>query len=108
MNEDYKTKEGFEVRIYSRDNAHGYIHGAIMFNGGWHLQQWSEDGSALFENSEPMSDKLDLVKTPKTRYVVTYPDDFIDAEAVFTTRREAELFGREIGYHTITQYSEEA
>lgn len=103
-NRTYVTVSGLDVRIYSTDNAHGCVHGAIEFNGGWHPQIWTDAGEALANNHERMTAKLDLVLLPDIRYVVTYPDDFVDAEVIFMTLQEAKLFGEEVGDHSIYCY----
>ena len=46
INKQYRTKCGYEVRIYAVDGKRPYpIHGAYFFDGEWILCRWAADGA---------------------------------------------------------------
>ena len=48
MDKQYRTKNGYEVRIYAVDGSGYYpIHGAYMHNGEWVMYRWNEQGISI-------------------------------------------------------------
>ena len=45
----YKSRNGMKVKIYSTEGNHfNYpIHGAILWDGGWEVEQWTKEGFYL-------------------------------------------------------------
>ena len=57
MDKQYRTRCGFEVRIYAVDSGGLYpIHGAYLFDGVWVACTWEKEGGCL--GSSP----LDLIE----------------------------------------------
>ena len=45
VDKQYRTKNGYEVRIYAVDGNGLYkVHGAVFIHGGWHPNSWPANG----------------------------------------------------------------
>lgn len=64
INKKYRTREGYEVRIYAVDGGGDYpVHGAIRTGDKWESKSWKSDGTyigILPYRSEP--DCFDLIE----------------------------------------------
>jgi len=53
----YKTRDGMKVRIYAVDGYPDYpIHGAILTDDDWVVEQWTQEGFYLWRERECWAD----------------------------------------------------
>ena len=53
----YKSRDGHKIRIYAIDGYPNYpIHGAILGDDGWGVEQWTQEGFYLWRESECRAD----------------------------------------------------
>ena len=53
----YKTRDGMKVRIYDVDGSPDYpIHGAILWDAGWGVEQWTKEGFYFWPEGECQAD----------------------------------------------------
>ncbi len=49
----YKTRDGHKIRIYAIDgHSHYSIHGAVLWDDGWEVIGWTQEGFYYWEEGE--------------------------------------------------------
>jgi hypothetical protein len=94
INKKYKTKNGFEVRIYATDGAEPHsVHGAYFKDGNWFANTWRANGK-IYGIAEQLDFNLIEVepRIQRTVWLNVYEDNTL---SVFGSEAKAK---KSLGY----------